>query len=340
MNAEIAAEYSLTPTQLLGDLKVMVEAKNPLMIWGPPGVGKSMIVRQAAEELGYRYIDIRALLMDPVDLRGLPTIDDQGRTQWATPDFLPPTDSDENWLLNLEELTAAPPSMQAALYQLVLDRGIGEYRLPPGAAIVACGNRVSDRGVAVQMPTPLASRFTHITVDCDPAEWTAWAATNDLHPDVVFFIHARPDLLHQFDPKDKDVTFPCPRTWEMVSAIMDRGDGMSAQGREALIVGTVGKGAGLEFTSFLQVKADLPSPHRVLHDPDNAPTLHDKPSSLLALCGSLYRLADDTNFDAIEHYAGRIRPEVGEFLMGSCLKRKPELEHTRANIRWLSRNTS
>ena len=93
-----------------------------------------------------------------MDLRGIPWRDGADRTRWAPPAFLPPSDDTGRWLINLEELPSAVPMVQAALYQLVLDRKVGEYELPEGASLIACGNRETDRGVVHRMPTPLASR--------------------------------------------------------------------------------------------------------------------------------------------------------------------------------------
>jgi MoxR-like ATPase len=89
--------------------------------------------------LGIRLIDIRAILLDPVDLRGLPTVE-QGRVAWAIPAFLP---EDGAGILSVDELNAAPPLVQAACYQLVLDRALGEYRLPDGWTVFAAGMAVT-----------------------------------------------------------------------------------------------------------------------------------------------------------------------------------------------------
>ena len=88
------------------------------------------------------------------------------------------------------------PMVQAALYQLVLDRKVGEYELPDGASLIACGNRESDRGVVHRMPTPLASRFVHLEIRVDAEDWLAWGAANGIAPEVLFYIQMRPDLLH------------------------------------------------------------------------------------------------------------------------------------------------
>ena len=188
----ISADYTLRPSELAATLALLVEARQPCVVWGPPGAAKSMIAQQVAADAGRLYVDVRALLLDPVDLRGIPWRDADGRTRWAPPAFLPPTDDPGRWLINLEELPSAVPMVQAALYQLVLDRKVGEYELPEGASLIACGNRESDRGVVHRMPTPLASRFVHLEIRVDAQDWLAWAAANGIAPEVLFYIQMRP----------------------------------------------------------------------------------------------------------------------------------------------------
>lgn len=132
-------------------LRSLMAARQPVFIWGPPGVGKSSLIAQLAIAASVSLQDIRALLFDPVDLRGLPYVV-EGRSKWAVPDFLP---ADGEGLLFLDELNAAPAMVQAAFYQLVLDRKLGEYILPPGWVIIAAGNRDGDRAHTTRMPTPL-----------------------------------------------------------------------------------------------------------------------------------------------------------------------------------------
>ncbi len=334
----ISADYSLRPSELAATLALLVEARQPCIVHGPPGAAKSAIARQVAAEAGRAYVDVRALLLDPVDLRGIPWRDGSGRTRWAPPAFLPPADDPGRWLINLEELPSAVPMVQAALYQLVLDRRVGEYELPEGASLIACGNRESDRGVVHRMPTPLASRFVHLEIGVDADGWLAWGAANGIAPEVLFWIRMRPDLLHAFDPQAKEKAFPCPRTWEMVSGIVNRRAGLDAGVERALFRGTVGEAAAVEFSAFLKVWRELPHPRAVLDDPENA-IVPDNASALIALCGALYRMADDITLDAIVTWAGRLRREVGEFLVGSCIRRDPDLQHTPAFIRWAAAKT-
>ena len=372
----ISADYTLRPSELAATLKILVEARQPVMVWGPPGCAKSDIVRQVAAALGRLYIDVRALLLDPVDLRGIPwrlmnvlermlaevilqQCRDEGiatdvsaivqryqaaaeqldqRTRWAPPSFLPPSHSDERFLINLEELPSAVPMVQAALYQLVLDRRVGEYELPEGASLIACGNRESDRGVTHRMPTPLASRFVHLEIKVDAPDWCEWGAANGIAPEALFFIQLRPELLHVFDSQSREAAFPCPRTWHFVSNILKHRNGLDPSVERALFRGTVGEAAAVEFSAFLKVWRELPHPRAVIDDPENA-DVPENASALIALCGSLYRMADDVNLGSIVSYAMRLRREVGEFLVGSCVRREPALQHTDAFIRWAAART-
>ena len=334
----VAADYSLPPSALAETLAELVEDRQPVMVWGPPGTAKSQIARQVAEANGREYVDVRGVTLDPSDLRGIPWRGDDDRTHWAPPAFLPPAGAEGRWLVNLDELPSARPMVQAAMYQLVLDRRCGDYELPEGASVIACGNREGDRGVVHAMPTPLASRFVHLDIRVDAADWLAWAAANAIAPEVMFFIQMRPELLHDFDPRSKEKAFPCPRTWEFASNRVRASQSRSPEAERALYRGAVGEAAAIEFCAFLQVWRELPHPRTVFDDPDNAP-VPDNPSALVALCGALYRQADDVTLGAVVAYAERLRREVGEFLVGSCIRRDPDLQHTEAYVRWAAART-
>ena len=334
----ISADYTLRPSELAATLKVLVEARQPVMVWGGPGCGKSEVAQQVAAEGGRAYYDVRALLLDPVDLRGIPWRDSDNRTRWAPPDFLPPTDSTDLYLVNLEELPSGVPMVQAALFQLVRDRKCGEYELPEGASLMACGNREGDRGVTHRMPTPLASRFVHLEIKVDPSDWCEWGAANGIAPETLFFIQLRPELLNVFDPQSREAAFACPRTWEFVSNVVNQRGSLDPAAERALFRGAVGEAAAVEFSAFLKVWRELPHPRAVIDDPENA-DVPQNASALIALCGSLYRMADDVNLGSIVSYAMRLRREVGEFLVGSCVRREPALQHTDAFIRWAAART-
>lgn len=170
----------------------------PVMIWGPPGIGKSQIVAQIAQHHSVPLLDIRLSQMEPSDLRGIPFRVDKF-VEWAPPSILP--DAQRHGLAGimfLDEITSAPPSVSAAAYQLILDRRLGEYRVPDGWAIFAAGNRQGDRGVSYAMPAPLANRFTHYEIEAHTDDWVTWAYAHGIDERLIGFLRFRPELLFDF----------------------------------------------------------------------------------------------------------------------------------------------
>ena len=159
-------------TDLKEALIPLIDSQIPTFIWGSPGVGKSSLVAQIALEKNMKFIDLRLSLLDPTDLRGIPFFaKEEKKAVWAKPEFLPDTDCLDYGILFLDEINSAPPTIQAAAYQLILDRKIGEYTLPQNYSIIAAGNYETDRGVTYRMPTPLANRFVHLNFDLDFESW-------------------------------------------------------------------------------------------------------------------------------------------------------------------------
>ena len=229
----------------------------PVMLWGPPGIGKSQMVAQVAEEQNVEVIDIRLSQMEPSDLRGIPfRIED--RVEWAVPSMLP--DSKRHGvqgILFLDEITSAPPSVSAAAYQLILDRRLGDYRVPDGWAIFAAGNRQGDRGVTYSMPAPLANRFSHYEVDTHLDDWVAWAFSNGIDERIIAFVRFRPELLFDFDPAHNPVAFPSPRSWEYSHRALKK-----FMGTPDLLLGSlqacVGQAAGIELKAFIDNLENMP----------------------------------------------------------------------------------
>lgn len=318
----------MKPSLIVSALETLILVKQPVFLWGPPGVGKSRVVSQVADRLGMELIDVRAVLLDPVDLRGLPHINGDGQAHWCPPEFLP---SSGQGILFLDELNAATPLVQAACYQLILDRRIGEYRLPQGWTIIAAGNRESDRAVTHRMPSALANRLVHLDFETDLDDWVSWAVRNEIPTEVVAFLRFRPNLLHEFDPKRSEKAFPSPRSWEFASNIFSaRPDPEIAYG---LFAGTVGEGAAAELLGFMRVFRDLPEPEAVL----NAPDTHDipeDPATLYALCEVLAGKASARNMENIVRFAMRLPPEFSVLLIRDAVKNDEKLVDTPAFNKW------
>jgi len=232
-------------------------AGTPVMLWGPPGVGKSQVIAQIAEAHGVPLVDVRLSQMEPTDLRGIPFRNGE-RVEWSVPALLP----DEKrhgprGILFLDEITSASPTVTAAAYQLILDRRLGDYRVPAGWAIFAAGNRYGDRGVTYIMPAPLANRFTHYEIEANLEDWAAWAHRAGVDARVIAFLRFRPDLLFDFNPAQNPVAFPSPRSWEYAHRAL----GKFGDEPELLldaVQACVGAAAGVEFKAFVDNLHDLP----------------------------------------------------------------------------------
>ncbi len=322
-------------------LETLIEIQQPSFLWGPPGVGKSQVVAQTAKALGLDLIDVRAVLLDPVDLRGIPRITPQGDAQWCAPSFLP---REGEGVLFLDELNAAPPLVQAACYQLVLDRRIGEYELPPGWTVIAAGNREQDRAVAHRMPSALSNRFVHLEFEVDAPDWNVWATAAGLPLEVTAFIRFRPALLHAFDPDRDDKAFPSPRSWEFVSRLVlahqNQLRDMEGQGRSLfreMVAGTVGPGAAAEFMGFLKVWQNLPELGTILNDPEGTAVPED-PAMLFALGELLGRSMTLENATPIMVYAARLPVEFSVLLMREAVRRDNALVNSPAFAQWARDN--
>lgn len=326
-----------------------MRVSRPVFLWGPPGIGKSELIETIGNDWNRPanlmpeddnpnarlVIDMRLLLMDPTDIKGMPFYNpDTKEMEWAKPGELPAVvdastlkaeqakldsmnekhaklqkafegrgyDSVEmtsenlatlskyeelndkleeqirmqtafvfrtehalkfqDAILFLDEMNAAPPSVMAAGYQLILNRRVGAYILPKGVSILAAGNRDNDKGVTFRMPSPLANRFTHLELESNFEDWQKWAVNNDVHPDVVGFLSHHTQKLFTFNPKSPDKAFATPRSWVFVSDLID--DDAIETDNTKLVAGTVGRGLAIEFNAHRKFASRLPKPGEVL----------------------------------------------------------------------------
>lgn len=249
------------------DVKVFLarcmEVGRPAMIWGPPGIGKSELIAEIGAEAGRPVIDMRLLLLEPTDIKGIPYYHPETKTmKWAQPSDLPTETYLSNAILFLDEINAAPPSVQAAAYQLILNRRVGEYYLPKGVSMLCAGNRESDKGVTFRMPSPLANRLVHVEMASNFEDWQKWAIANKVHADVVGFLSHHKQKLFNFDPKSPDKAFATPRSWFFVSQLIS--DNLPESMNTTLVAGTVGEGLATEFSAHRKVAARMPKSEDVL----------------------------------------------------------------------------
>ena len=308
-----------------------MDADIPPFAWGAPGVGKSDVVRAIAKERGIPVVDFRAVLRDPVDLRGLPSISD-GVARWLPPSDLPSELRDgKEGIFFMDELNAASASVQAACFGLVLDRKIGEYHLPKGWRIIAAGNRQSDKAAAQRMPTALANRFAHVDIEPDIDVFTRWAYANEINPMVIAFLRFKPSLLHDMGDGR---AFPTPRSWAQVSKIADK----PADRLLPLVSGLVGNGAGGEFTGFVRVFKDLPSLDYVLANPEKCEIPKDTSAKYAIAIGLAARVKTEGELARAITYTSRMPAEFNVMMVTDVAARDVALSHSKPFNEWAQAN--
>ena len=248
-------------------LRKAFKNKRPIFLWGPPGIGKSDVIKQLGEELDAHVIDVRLSLWEPTDIKGIPYFDsNDGTMRWAPPAELPSKEmaaQHEKIVLFMDEMNSAAPSVQSAAYQLVLNRKVGAYELPDNVVMVAAGNRESDKGVTYRMPAPLANRFVHLEMAVEFEDWFEWAVENNIHKDVVGFLTFSKKDLYDFDPKSASRAFATPRSWSFVSELIvdnDTDEGTLLD----LTAGSVGEGLAGKFMAHRKVASKMPNPTDIL----------------------------------------------------------------------------
>lgn len=296
-----------------------------VMLWGPPGVGKSQAIKQIANEItentGKKTIvtDVRLLLFNPIDLRGIPTANaDKTLAVWLKPQIfqMDPSDKVIN-ILFLDEISSAPQSVQAAAYQITLDRVIGEHKLPDNCIVIAAGNRVTDKSVAFKMPKALANRLLHIEVSSNFDAWKKWAIKNGINSKVLGFLSFRNEYLHYENVGSDDLAFCTPRSWEMVSNILNTiSDDINVV--SPLISGLISTGAAIEFKTWCQVYNELPKIEDIF-DGKNV-TVPTKIDVLYALVYAMisYARANKDDLKRIGNsiaFAGKLPPDYSIVLL-------------------------
>ena len=296
-----------------------------VMLWGPPGVGKSQAVRQIGKRIktqtGKRVhiTDVRLLLFNPIDLRGIPTSNaDKTLAVWLKPQIFQMDESDNIVnILFLDEISAAPQSVQAAAYQITLDRVIGEHKLPENCIVIAAGNRTTDKSVAFKMPKALANRLMHIEVEGSFKSWKQWAIQSGINAKVVGFLSFRRERLMSFDSSTDDLAFATPRSWEIVSNILNYVES-DVDKVYSLVAGIVGCGAALEFRTWSKVYNELPDIEEIFDG--KQPKIPTRTDAMYALCSSMTAYAREHKDDIHRiansiRYAQRLSPDFSTVLL-------------------------
>lgn len=321
----------MKPTEVSAFLEKAFQTTDhpPIYLWGPPGAGKSSVVRQACKKLQRFLVDIRGALLDPVDIRGL-IMPFKGKAVWWPPVFLPPSDSKEHWVFFLDELNLAPITVQHACYSFILDKRVGEYVCPEHSIMLAAGNRAEDRAGVRDLPAPLMNRFCHIQFLPDIDDFCNWAIDNGVSAELVAFLRLNSDLLFKFDPLVDKGAFASPRSIVFADQVW-RAHQDAAYVWEA-VEGTVGREWATKFAAYLKIYQELPSIEDILKGKSSAvPTRSDLRYAVASLLGT--RAAVE-NIEHVLHYADRLPVEHAAFMVQLILRKPGMIEILARSAAW------
>lgn len=316
----------MRPRDLAKLLDFTIQRRLPVLVTGPPAVGKSEIICQAAARAGADVIVSHPVVADPTDAKGLPWPDREGETARFLPfgDLAMALAAKKPTVWFLDDLGQASPAVQASFMQLLLARRVNDHVLPDCVTFIAATNRRTDRAGVSGILEPVKSRFATIaTLEVDLEDWGHWwmekhaAIWNEekcAPRDLLSFLRFRTHLLHVFEPTADLTNGPSPRTWNHACSFM--GSELPPDVRLAALSGAVGSGAASELEGFLRTIADLQPLDEIIADPDHAripPT--SNPSARCAVATGLASKANVKTLKPILRYAERMYNEAegGEY---------------------------
>ena len=330
----------IKPSQAIQMISSYLKAKLVPLLIGSPGIGKSQIFAQIAEQYGLKLIDVRLSTCDVTDLTGFPKIEND-KASYAPMDTFP-LEGDpippgySGWMILFDEITSAVPALQAASYKILLDRKVGQYTLHKNVVMCAAGNKETDGAIVQPMSTALQSRLVHMELVTDMKEWLVWAAQNDVDPRITSYINFKPSQLYTFTPDHTDKTYACPRTWAFCDRVL-KGSEFSDPLLLPMLAGTLSEGVAREFMGFCKIHENLPKLEAILKNPMGL-AIPDEPSILFALTGSLsHHITEDTS-DAVLSYVQRMPIEFQVICIRETVHRNRKLLGHPAVQKWVAKN--
>lgn len=339
----------MRPSQLAEVLPKFFKAKKNVLLQGPPGCGKTSIVKQATDELGYDLRIWHPVVMQPIDIKGMPWVYQQkgakGQELGPVAKFLPFSDlqelieADKPLVCFADDLGHATPAVQAAFMQLLLAREIDGKPISDEVIFVAATNRKEDKAGVSGILEPVKSRFvTIIELTQDVDDWTQQAIKAGYHDHVVAYVNFKKEVLHSFKPTADLTNSPSARTMEHVSDILKMG--FSIQQKEQLlelVSGAIGQSEASDFLAFLEVGRELPDPEYCMANPEKV-QIPKKEGAIYVLVISMARILDKKNAENYIKFLKRLPKEYVVLGMSTGKNLFEGFMQTPAYLEWISEN--
>lgn len=325
-------------SQVKNWVEITLKSQKVPFIIGSPGTGKSDSVKQIAKKFNLELIDVRLSQMDPLDILGMPKVVDE--KFHYIPSNLFPLETDEipegknGWLVFLDELSSCAKAVEVAAYKIILDRMVGLHRIHPKALMAAAGNKNTDGAVARSLGTAMQSRLVTLELDVNKDDWIKWANENDIDHRIMSFIEFRPDALMSFDPNHNDYTFPCPRTWAMLSDILDTAGDIEITELD-LIAGCIGKGMSRDLFSHIQVADALPNIDDIMNSPKTIKIPTEPFDARIAIAGMVSHYANEDNLSVLMDFLVRLPIENQVIAVRNMIQKNKDMYNHTAIQHWI-----
>lgn len=317
-------------------LSFAIANKFPILIAGAPGIGKTDIVKQAANALNAKLIVSHPVVSDPTDYKGLPFAIN------GKADFLPfgelqqLIEAAEPTVFMLDDLGQAPASVQAACMQLILARSINGHKVSEHVTFIAATNRKEDKAGVSGMLEPVKSRFASILeLEVNSDDWTEWALDHDMPIELISYMRWQPEIISKFEATKEMRNTASPRT--IANAGKLQAAGLPREFEFEAFKGAAGEAFAVGYTAFLTMYRDLPTFEEIVMNPTKAP-MPESAGSLNALAGMVSSKMSEVNIDSCIKYLERTEKEIQACTITYSLRRNKDLAKTKAFIAWATKN--
>ena len=325
-------------SQIMDAVELLAKARLPVHLDGPPGVGKTSVINQVAKKMKHEVFITRLADHESSDFQ-VPYVDvAKGVLRYITSEEFPKQGCKPTFWF-FDEWRQGHPQVQNVAGRLLNERRLGKYQVPDNVYICAASNRAKDRAATNRMPSHIADRFNHLTMEADIHDWTSWAINAGIETEVIAFLRWKSELLSAFDP-NADVSPTC-RSWQKVSETLAELKKARAKNKDAfphaveerIHAGHIGNGAAAELMGFLPIFRTLPDPAAMLMNPDQC-ALPTEPATLCALAGALAKRATPNNIDRVVRIGNRLQDEFSVLMITQALAYDASLSSTKAFISW------
>lgn len=325
-------------------VKQLLKAKLVPNLLSSPGIGKSSLAQQVANDFNLELIDVRLAGYDPTLIDGYITLNPDNPKATTKPlDVFPiegdtPPPNKKGWLILLDEFTSAPRAVQAACYRLILDRQVGGLNLHENVAMIIAGNKETDNAIASSLGTALQSRVTTLQIRGDTKAWVEWAIHAGIDDRVISYVQYTGDRIATFDPNHNDVTFLCGRTAEFLSQYLTKNNISSVNDNHLpAIAGMIGEGDAIEFNAFCSVA--LPDIPTLIANPATA-LLPTESGVQFLLSGALVTHLTDKNMGDVMSLINRLPIEIQFAFVTKASKAHSFFRSSAAKEAWIMKSAA